>query len=383
MFTRSIITGLLLICANTVLAQKSDDPNCNNFLAFNKQLDKTRTAFQSNPEQLAWQWFACLNMQKTGTKNRIWEGFKPDEQIYLPNGAAPLPYAQRSAPPQVVLDQAKSLNMDMSRTLHEIDSIQQVDGLILEIGGSVPKAQLGKPVRFQLLMERDAFNYIVAKNVYNINGQAALTANLNFPATAWELKTAWIWIGTDTAFQAQMQADGYYIGQAYYLDKTTKAYKVGYAALSGMHVINKLFPSWVWTTFENVNNKKYTVTNSIPSQPMTNTTGPTSAAASQNGVFQKQYPSLSQYELIGVQWQAGAEPVLLANSQLESAFQSNSSCLACHSTAAFSLQNGYFNFALSSGGGIAYPLQPLPDADFAGYKKLDFVWSLKRAQWKR
>jgi len=34
-------------------------------------------------------------------------------------------------------------------------------------------------------------------------------------------------------------------------------------------------------------------------------------------------------------------------------------------------------------GGIVYPTTPLPASDFEGYKKLDFVWSLKRAQWQR
>ena len=84
-----------------------------------------------------------------------------------------------------------------------------------------------------------------------------------------------------------------------------------------------------------------------------------------------------------MQHTAGGAPKLLANSQLESAFQSQSSCLACHDTAAYSEKKGYFNFALPQQDGIVYPTEPLPDSAFAGYNKLDFVWSLKRAQWKR
>jgi hypothetical protein len=114
---------------------------------------------------------------------------------------------------------------------------------------------------------------------------------------------------------------------------------------------------------------------------MTNTTGPTPAAKPVNVSFQANNPSLSKYELIGVEFQPITQ--VLANSQLESAFQNTSSCLACHSTAAYSNDDGYFNFALNKGDGIVYPTAPLPASDFDGYKKLDFVWSLKRAQWQR
>lgn len=125
------------------------------------------------------------------------------------------------------------------------------------------------------------------------------------------------------------------------------------------------------------------VTNDIPPKPMTNSTGLTPAALV-NTAFQAAYKDLSRYELIGTQLQTS--PKLLANSQLESAFQSQSSCFACHGTAAYSKDDGYFNFALGGDagqGGIVYPTDPVPASDFKGYHKLDFVWSLKRAQWQR
>lgn len=356
--------------------------DCTDFFLFGGDPGATRSEFLKNPETMAWNWFVCLNQPATANNgDRVWEELKPTDQVFLPNGAQPLPYDQRQPTPAAVLEQARKLGMDEQRTFHNLDSTQQVDGLILEMGGQVPAAQKGQPVRFQLLMGRDTFDYIVQRQVYNIDGQAALTNNLTFPPTAWELKTSWLWIGTDQAFKEQLANDGYYIAQTYYLQ--SGQYQVGYAALSGMHVINKLTPDWVWTTFENKNNSKYTVTNAIPPTPLTNSTGPTEAAQPVNASFQTEYPALAQYELIGVQHQASQPPVLLANSQLESAFQSQSSCLACHGTAAYSTQKGYFNFALAEQGGIVYPTEPLPDSDFTGYHKLDFVWSLKRAQWKR
>lgn len=377
------ITLLALSIADHVYSE--DGPanfDCATFFEYGGSVEQTRRELARNPEALAWNWFVCLN-QPTGslTMNRVWEKLKPTDQVFLPNGAEPLPYEKREPVPAKVLAIAKEQKMGAGRIFHNLEAIQQVDGLILEMGGAVPAAQKGLPVRYQLLMGQDTFNFIVNKQVYNVNGQAALTEDLSFPATAWELKTAWLWIGTNQTYFNTLQKDGYYIAQAYYLDNGI--YHVGYAALTGMHLINRLTDDWVWSTFENINNSKYTVTNNIPPTPMTNTTGPTAAARIANKKFQQAYPDLSQYELIGVQFRAGQDPVLLASSQMESAFQSQSSCLACHSTAAYSAEKGYFNFAQNKQGGIVYPTQPLPDSAFAGYNKLDFVWSLKRAQWKR
>ncbi|MFD2645603.1 hypothetical protein [Pseudomonas japonica] len=355
------------------------DPFCETFLQFGGDLNKTRADFAQNPESMSWKWFACLNQPVAGSPNLVWETLKPSDQVYLKNGAAPGPYSASVAPPQAVLDKAQQQNMNLSRVFHNLNAVQQVDGLILEMGGAVPEQERGKPVRFQLLMSEDTFDYIVQQQVYNMNGQAALTGDLSFPPTAWELKSGWLWIGDDPTYQAQLQKDGYYIAQAWYQDGND--YQVGYAALSALHVINKLNPGWVWTTFENVNNHKYTVTNAIPPTPMTNSTGPTAAAQPVNSAYQGSYENLSQYELIGTQIQT--TPTLLANSQLESAFQSQSSCFACHDTAAYSKDKGYFNFALKQQDGIVYPTSLVPASEFAGYNRLDFVWSLKRAQWQR
>jgi len=377
---RAFSITVLSALAGLAQAQDTNPFDCSNFLQFGGNLDKTRAAFVQSPDTLAWNWFACLNQPASAqSPDRVWETLKPSDQVYLANGAPPQPYNQNTPPPDAVLQQAKALGMNLSRTFHNLNATQQVDGLILEMGGQVPKDQQGQAVRFQLLMGADTFDYIVQQKVYNVNGQAALTSDLNFPATAWELKAAWLWIGNNPSYQQQLANDGYYIAQAYY--QQGEQYQVGYAALSGLHVINKLHPDWVWTTFENRHNSQYTVTNAVPPTPMTNSTGPTPAAQPVNTLFQAQYAELAQYELIGVQ--SNTTPTLLANSQLESAFQSQSSCFACHATAAYSAKQGYFNFALKEQGGIVYPTALLPATDFVGYHKLDFVWSLKRAQWQR
>ncbi|MCE0463263.1 hypothetical protein [Pseudomonas uvaldensis] len=377
---RAISITVLSALAGLAQAQDTNSFDCSNFLTFGPDADATRKAFNQSPETMAWNWFVCLNQAGTRGYNRQWELFKPSDQVYLANGVNPGTYDSRMSPPGEVLRQAKALGLDPNRLLHNLNATQQVDGQSLEMGGkAVPEAQKGLVVRFQLLMGQDTYDYIVKNNVYNMNGQDALSSNLNFPATAWELKAAWLWIGADANYKTQLENDGYYVAQAYYA--VGNSYQVGYAALSGLHVVNKLDANWVWTTFENINNHKYTVTKGYPPKPMKNLTGPTPDAIPVNNQFQANNPALSKYELIGVEFKPITQ--VLANSQLESAFQDTSSCLACHSTAAYSQNDGYFNFAIPTQGGLTYPTKPLPDKDFTGYNKLDFVWSLKRAQWQR
>lgn len=391
--TIPIVLGMLGCLAQ---AQAASTFECKDFLNFAGDRDGTFKTFQQSPDTMAWNWFVCLNQQATQQGSlRVWETFKPADQVYLVNGAQPLPYSSRENLPSQVTQKAQEQGMDPKGLFQFLgndtpgspqNGIQQVDGLALKMSPNppVPPSNKEQLVRFHLMMGEDTFNYILDKAIYNRNGLAGLTDNLDFPATAWELKTSWFWIGTNKDFMSLLAKDGYYISQAYYVDSTGN-YQVGYAALSGMHVINKLTTDWVWTTFENRNNPKYTVTNASPPQPMTNTTGPTEAAKPVNSTYQQQYPELAQYELIGVQYDRHqAEPKLLANSQLESAFQGSSSCLACHNTAAYSTKNNtFFPFNLDHQGGILYPTTVLPDSDFVGYQRLDYVWSLKRAQWKR
>jgi len=374
MLKRAGIASLLLLyTCQTALA--NSEPPCNN------EVDSAM--FLADPQGSAWKWFACLNKQ-TNDK-ATWESFKPVEQVYLSNGEVPKSYDYIAPLPPEVISKAEEAKMNLNEIFHDIQLKVQVDGLALEMGSASPFPTTTL-VRYQLLMNESTFDYINSKKVYNLNGISALQDDLNFPSSAWELKTSWLWIGQELEFRIALQNDGYKIVQAYYLDDNNE-YQVGYAALSGMHIINKTFSEdWIWATFENINNSKYTITNGFPAQPMHNLTGPTELATKANNTFQKEFASLglSEYQLIGVQNGFVERPTnLLASSQMESAFQTKSSCVACHQTAAYSNEKGFFSFALADNDGIAYPLEKIPDSDFTGYKKLDFVWSLKRAQWNR
>jgi hypothetical protein len=333
----------------------------------------------------AWRMFVYLNSPLTGAAPKYWESWRQTSSVYLPNGGQPAPWGQEPPPPQVVIDLAKKAGLDLNLPFHNLDSDVQSDGLALR---DKFEQNFYQNVRYQILMNQDTFQYILNNKLYNVDGQQAMAqagTPANFPWSAFELKTSWIWIGTDQNILSQLQGK-YYIVNAYYQQfdsrgKPTGVYQVGRAALSGMHIITKPVPQWLWITFENVYDAQYTyASNELPMSDSTKQANATYQAAlkSQGSVF-------ANYQLTGAQWQFmdGGQPVLLANSQIETAFQRSSSCATCHSTASYSVQDGYFNMVKEQDGGIVYYTGNPPVDKLKGYNSLDFVWSLKRAQWQR
>ena len=225
-----------------------------------------RTMIQGGgAEEVAWNWFVWLNMPLTGSAPKTWESWRQTSTVYLPTGQQPPAWGQTPAPPAAVIAQAQKEGLNTNLPFHNLDSDVQSDGLAL-------RDKFNQNVRYQILMNQDTFSYIVNNGIYNVNGQQAMAqANkpTDFPPTAFELKTSWIWIGTDKSIFNQLNGK-YYIVNAYYAlidgsGKPTGAYKVGRAALSGMHIIAKPVPQWFWTTFQNVYDAQYTqATNKLP-----------------------------------------------------------------------------------------------------------------------
>jgi hypothetical protein len=219
-----------------------------------------------NTEDLAWEWFIALNMPLTGSAPKLWESWRQTSSVYLPDGQKPPPWGQTPAPPATVITQARQQGLNTNLPFHNLDSEVQVDGLALR-----DKLTPAQNVRYQLLMNQDTFQYVYENGLYNVNGQATLAQNgkpANFPSTSFELKTSWIWIGSNEVYN-QLK-DKFYIVNAYYAlvdgsGKPNGLYRVGRAALSGMHIISKPVPQWLWTTFQNVNDAQYTqATNKLP-----------------------------------------------------------------------------------------------------------------------
>jgi hypothetical protein len=164
---------------------------------------------QGSVEDLAWEWFVALNQPLTDAAPKQWEGWRQTSTVYLPNGQPPPPWGQTPPPPPAVIAEAKRLGLDTNLPFHNLDSDVQVDGLAL-------RDNFQQNVRYQLLMNQDTFQYIVSNGLYNVNGQQAMAqANkpADFPPTSFELKTSWIWIGSDQNIYNELNGK-YYIVNA-------------------------------------------------------------------------------------------------------------------------------------------------------------------------
>ncbi len=333
-----------------------------------------RSAVSEDSAEYAWNLFLALNDPWNGPGSKVWEtDFRQTSTVYLADGSVPAPWGQETAPPDLPPIPANGCVPPGVR--HNLDTAIQVDGRDL-------LDSWGQSVRYQLLMNRPTFDYIVARQFYNVNGQeAAAQAGIpaNFPVESYELKTSWLWLGTDPSRCAEV-GDQYYVVNAYYQlfdrDGQPNGWQVGYAALAGMHIINKSLPDWVWITFENIYNPQFTAARlELPIASDVQAANRYYQGALAGSVF-------ANYQLDGVQTTftvpgQPSQPTLLANSTIESAFQPQSSCITCHSLASIKPDGEYFNLAYTQGGNVNYYVGDPPS--LAGYNFLDYVWSLKRA----
>jgi hypothetical protein len=344
-------------------------------------LDQAR----DSPGTFAWNYFLFLNQDLTNAEPKRWEkSFRQTSSVFLTDGCKPTtPFGRLPPVPTEVARKVKELPSwgPKPGVLHNLDTEIQVDGMVLRDKFGAQPTQ-AKPVRYQLLMDEKTFDYVLLRQFYNVEGQE-LAAGQNqparFPILSRELKTSWIWIGTDRGKYDALKAS-YYIVTAYHAvmddDGKPLGWGVGYAALTGMHVIVKTQPKWMWITFENVHNPKFTqITLELPIPDYA-----VQANQEYQTRLQRARSIFANYQLDGVQLDfndATGKPILLANSNIESAFQSESSCMTCHATSSVKPNGEHFDFVDRSGGNVGYYVGNPPS--LAGWTFLDYVWTMKRA----
>ncbi|MBX2884541.1 MAG: hypothetical protein KTR32_31600 [Granulosicoccus sp.] len=305
---------------------------------------------------------------------RTFEYFRQTSTIFLPEGETPPSIGADIPLPAAVQEYIKVNNIPATAPWHNLDSDVKVSGLDL-------KDKWNEPIRFSLRMDDSTLSYVLAEKLYNADGLLDRGTAIDFPLGALELKTSWIWIDTKDPQEklAELQPH-YYIAYAYYMDGSGQ-YQIGQAALTGFHQVLKSQPGWLWSTFENTHNSEFTqITYELPIPPEVDFV---------NQKWQKLLKSkqsvFANYQLNGAQvsFVENNEPVLLANSQIESFFQDNSSCKTCHHIAAYKADERlqFFNIVDSTGQGTTYYIGDPPD--LSGWTSMDYAWSLKRAQFVR
>jgi len=309
----------------------------------------------------------------------VWEMWKNSDEVFPPNGHQPAAWNTAEPVPGDV-SQRPFQPSDTGNYWENMTANSEVDGF-------PGKDDTGQDIVYEIRMDQDIFTSIVSKGLYNIDGQIAYakkSGDLSFAFGVMEVKASWRWLDTT---KPGCQAADYFTANAYWKQKDNSGnptgYKTGLMGLTGLHILTKALKQWVWITFEQVNNESCT-------QVSRRDPIPANVQAAN-----KQWQTLlagtkwAKYELVGVQTSPGTagKPVLLANTQIETAFQSRSSCLTCHSVASIATQkptkpeDDLRKSFLQRTPPVSPPYYIGPPPALAPFQSQDFVWSLRRAAW--
>ncbi len=313
---KSVTKSVMACCALALLqsqthAQSDPDPALN------------------NPDKLAWNLFIQVN-SRAGGANAVFETFASDTDTFKPNPQYPTgpTVASLRSPILPAIERAAALE----------------EGAVLpalppDTTGALEETRHNRPV----------FDFIVQNNLYKISGlKAAVGMTLSFPIDLLEVKANWIRIDQVPVW-TNNQVSVAQAGQFFHINSDNSGAKF---ALVSMHVISKQVPNWTWATFENRFNPGRC--DIVGCHDAFGAKDANVAPLKRQG---QQYPDcVKTSDLSAMLGKADIEPayvnyclkgsqadfvdaaglaIRLGNSVTEQGFVPSSSCMTCHSRAAF------------------------------------------------
>ncbi len=195
-----------------------------------------------------------------------WMGWKEAFQVYREDGGDPSPWGSKRTggglglvesvfndhEARVFLSAETPTGHKGSKNIAD-ETDQAFAGKLFDQNGNV--------VVYEVLMNKEEYEYVVANKLYNLNGQIAFTQKgqiANFPAGdykthkvgAVEIKFAW------KILEANDHKERYYSVKGYVVDPKTKALVKKDLGMIGFHISQKTptGKQWVWSTFEHIDN---------------------------------------------------------------------------------------------------------------------------------
>ena len=299
--------------------------------------------------------------------HRVWETWKEQVEVYPADGSVPppwqapetIPAACRTQPDQPVRHLHRNEKVD-----DVLDAINQAAKADATLPGTLTDQQ-GKVVRYEIRMNRIAFDYIVQNQLYNGNRQAEVN-QIQFPDGAMLIKAAWRELTPATSARTRRH---FMTRRACICEG--EACHTADVALVGFHIMHKTPTArqWIWSTFEHQANVRrshglaasfhqprcrgdHCVPNSqtpigTPNQVTQVLSMPRNLRNLNNRMhrwLKKAGSVLHRYRLMSAQWplpQSGSEkptvfhaqPRFAANTTMETFTQASSSCMGCHAMA--------------------------------------------------
>jgi hypothetical protein len=358
-------------------------------------------AAASQSDEYAWRLFVALNWPadlRERTADRaaafgadrpvLWEAWQSAGDVYLDGGKDPGPWTRgdptRPPPPERRFE---------TFSLKDLPNLRHVvDGKMVPLVDPLEGARRLAEIR----MNKIAFEYLRARELYNVEGQLRAVAGggVHFPPGATEIKAKWRPIRSDERAR-------YHIVEVRTAGGAARLY-----GLTALHIVSKDLPQWFWATFEHIDNPKLPDADKwqLPSSDHFACRGEAPDCNRMPRGIGLEQTVWQYYRLRGTLTRYADDenrPLRLANSELEAGLQQTSSCVTCHSRSAIGVvagapmrlpifdaaphesaqdaleRRGYVGIPRAewfkgSGGGV----QPL-------FQPLDFVWSLSKAQPRR
>lgn len=348
-------------------------------------------------DEYAWRLFIALNWAADpraraadrrapfgAARPSVWETWQNAGDVYLPDGNDPGPWTSGD-----VWAQAPSQHRFETFSLKDLPNARHiVDGRMAPLTDAIADASRLTEIR----MNRVAFDYIRARELYNVEGQLRAVGDgrgVSFPNGAVEVKAKWRPIRAE-------ERERYHTIELRLSNGSMKLY-----GLCGLHIVSKDLPQWFWATFEHVDNATLKDGDGwrLPSRDQFACRGEAADCGRAPTGIGLEDTVWRYYRLRGTLTSfvdAADRPLKLANSELEAGLQESSSCMTCHSRSSIGRLAGeavrlpIFDVAVSD---------PIERRGFVGtpraewflgtergapvFQPLDFVWSLSKAQSKR
>ncbi len=200
----------------------------------------------------------------------VWESWKSTRDIFQRNGEAPIPWdsRERSLP-------AACRDLDVAAQKARFAQADQVpdtltprllDEYVNPEGHPLIDAS-GQPVRYEVLMNREAYDYVADNRLWDVGAlDAYLVAHgkLEFPAGAWNrgalaqtrgaivAKAAWKLLDPAVDDFDRFHKSWAYVTPLIEDGALFHGCEIRPVGLVGLHLVMKLglFPDWLWTSFE-------------------------------------------------------------------------------------------------------------------------------------
>ena len=213
-------------------------------------------------DQFSWASFVAINWPTSGSVIgqggdgvAVWQSWKSDTDILVPQGQVPIPFRQPSPIPAACTQVAPP----GTRILTHDTKMGQLGNFNTPGNGPLID-QNGEYVRFEILVNEPMYDFIVSNTLYSKAGQAAYNPGgvVAFPAGtvngapgAVMLKVAWKIMGPGD------NPKRFHTAMAYlYNPAQSPACQLKQVGMVGMHISHKTAnaPQWVWSTFEHADN---------------------------------------------------------------------------------------------------------------------------------